>query len=298
VEAQIQTVLAARQAFEHESERLRPDLHRFCTRMTGSVSDGEDMVQDALTHAFYRLPELREGTSLRAWLFRIAHNRCIDLLRRRKALVPLDEEMATDADADSDLEQKQLARSTLSAIFSELPPKERASVVLKDVLGYSLEETAEITSSNVGAVKAALHRARQKLERSATLGRPKAFAPNDQRLIETYLERFNQRDWEGVRALLSEDARLEVMSRTEGPFHSAYFQNYSKLSWEWRLGLADVEGTTMLVHFRRTDGEWRPHSVIVIGVEDGRVSLIRDYVHIDYLLSGAQVEGAPPPLVS
>jgi RNA polymerase sigma-70 factor, ECF subfamily len=287
--------LEARQAFEQESERLRPDLHRFCTRMTGNVSDGEDMVQDALTHAFYRLPELREGTSLRAWLFRIAHNRCIDLLRRRKELVPLNEEMAADEDAGSTLEHQQLAHRTLSAIFSELPPKERASVVLKDVLGYSLEETAEITSSNVGAVKAALHRARQKLERAAAIGRPPAFAPSHQRLIETYLERFNQRDWEGVRALLSQDARLEVVSRTEGSFHeSPYFQNYSKLSWEWRLGLANVEGTPMVVHFRRTDGEWRPHSVVVIAVEDGRVSLVRDYVHIGYLLSGAQVEWQPP----
>jgi RNA polymerase sigma-70 factor (ECF subfamily) len=296
LEAQIQRVLEARQAFEQESERLRPDLHRFCTRMTGNVSDGEDMVQDALTHAFYRLPELRDGTSLRAWLFRIAHNRCIDLLRRRKLLVPLDEELAADDDAGSHLEQKQLARNTLSAIFSELPPKERASVVLKDVLGYSLEETAEITSSNVGAVKAALHRARPKLERAAALGGPKAFAPQDQRLIETYLERFNQRDWDGVRALLSEDARLEVVSRTEAPFHSSpYFQNYSKLSWQWRLGLADVEGTPMVVHFRRSDGDWHPHSVIVVDIEGGKISRVRDYVHIAYMLGDARVQGPPLP---
>lgn len=294
MEAQIQRVLEARQAFEQESERLRPDLHRFCTRMTGSVSDGEDVVQDALTHAFYRLPELREGTSLRAWLFRIAHNRCIDLLRRKRVLVPLDEELPTDDDAVADLEHKQVVQSTLSAIFSELPPKERASVVLKDVLGYSLEETAEITSSNVGAVKAALHRARQKLERAAKVGPPKTFAPGDQRLIETYLERFNQKDWDGVRALLSEDARLEVVSRTEGSFHSSpYFQNYSKLSWEWRLGLADVDGVPTVVHFRRTGGEWRPHSVIVMSVDEGKVSLVRDYVHIGYLLVDARVDGTP-----
>lgn len=294
MEAQIQVVLEARQAFEQESERLRPDLHRFCTRMTGSVSDGEDVVQDALTHAFYRLPELREGTSLRAWLFRIAHNRCIDLLRRKKVLVPLDEELATDADTVADFEQKQVVQSTLSAIFSELPPKERASVVLKDVLGYSLEETAEITSSNVGSVKAALHRARQKLERAAKVAPPKTFAPADQRLIETYLERFNQKDWDGVRALLSDDARLEVVSRTEGSFHSSpYFQNYSRLSWEWRLRFADVDGVPTVVHFRRVDGEWRPLSVIVVGVEEGKISLVRDYVHIGYLLRDAQVDGTP-----
>src|SRR6478752_3664492 len=76
LEANLSQVLEIRQNFEAACAALRPDLHRFCTRMTGSVSDGEDLLQETLVHAFYHLPELREGASLRPWLFRIAHNRC------------------------------------------------------------------------------------------------------------------------------------------------------------------------------------------------------------------------------
>jgi RNA polymerase sigma-70 factor (ECF subfamily) len=286
---QIPGVLEARQRFDQESDRLRVDLHRFCTRMTGSVSDGEDMVQDALVHAFYHLPELREDASLRAWLFRIAHNRCIDHLRRRKSFVPLDDEApAVEATAPS-LEDQQLAQSTLAAIFTQLPPKERASVVLKDVLGYSLEETAEITSSNVGAVKAAIHRARHKLTRAARAEHAPPISDEHRQLIASYLERFNQRDWPGVRALLSDDARLEVVQRTEGPMTGSYFQNYASLSWEWRLAWAEVEGAPMVVHFRKLGDAWQPHSVIVFEVDAGQITLVRDYVHIDYLLGGAQL---------
>src|SRR3954470_11369930 len=118
--------------------------------MTGNVSDGEDVVQETLARAYASMPELREETSLRSWLFRIAHNCGIDWLRRRKAFLPLDEETALPDDDSASLEQKQLAEQALALIFTQLPPKERASVVLKDVLGYSLEEAAKITSSNVG----------------------------------------------------------------------------------------------------------------------------------------------------
>jgi RNA polymerase sigma-70 factor (ECF subfamily) len=294
LEPEIRDLLETRQRFERESQRLRPDLHRFCARMTGSVSDGEDVVQEALVHAFYHLPELREGTSLRSWLFRIAHNRCVDFLRRRRTFLPLDEAAPASEDVDADFEHKQVAQSALATIFTQLPPKERAAIVLKDVLGYSLEETAEVTSSNVNAVKAAVHRARQKLLDPDQAARVHAPSPAHTRLIETYLERFNQRDWAGVRALLSEDARLEVVQRVEGPFAGAsYFQNYSTLGWEWRLAWASVEGAPAVVHFRRVAADWQPHSVVVFAVEDDRITLIRDYVHVDYLLRDARVERTP-----
>jgi RNA polymerase sigma-70 factor (ECF subfamily) len=278
----------ARQRFNQEIEQLRPELHRFCTRMMGSVSEGEDAVQDTLMHAFYRLPDLREGTSLRAWLFRIAHNRCIDLLRRRKAFLPLDEEVAM-AEGDPSFERRQLAQSTLAAIFTQLPARERASVVLKDVLGYSLEEAAEITGASVGAIKAAIHRAREKLERLKNDDHAVALSEQHRQVVERYVDRFNARDWDGVRALLGKDARLEVVQFREGPFEGPYFTNYAQLPWQWRLGLAEVEGLPAVVHYKQTAAGWQPHSVIVFNVEGDRVTLVRDYVHIDYLLQGAQV---------
>jgi len=291
LEANLSQVLEIRQNFEAACAALRPDLHRFCTRMTGSVSDGEDLLQETLVHAFYHLPELREGASLRPWLFRIAHNRCVDWQRRRKPLEPLEDDSAASSDdAWLDLEQQQLARTALAAIFTQLPPRERACVALKDVLGYSLEETADITSSSTGAVKAAVHRARQKLERAVTSQRPLRVSEDDRRLIDEYVARFNQRDWDGVRALLADDARLEVAQRTAGPFRSAmYLTNYAKLSFEWRIAWAEVEGTPSLVHFRRIDGQWQPHATIEVSVEAGKIARVRDYVHVDYLLEDARV---------
>jgi RNA polymerase sigma-70 factor (ECF subfamily) len=283
-------VLEARERFEQESRSLRPDLHRFCTRMTGSVSDGEDAVQDALVHAFYHLPELRQGTSLRSWLFRIAHNRCIDLLRRRKALAPLDEEQAGSEDPIASLEDSQLAQRALAVIFTQLPPRERAAIVLADVLGHPLEEVAEITGSSVGAVKAAIHRGRQKLQGAGAL-RVRPPGGEAEPGLELYLERFNRRDWAGVRELLAPDARLEVVGRTSGPFEGApYFQNYANLGWEWRLGQASVEGAVMVVHFQKVGDEWRPRSVVGVEFRDGAVVLVRDYVHSETMLSDARLE--------
>jgi len=289
LEPPLSQVLEVRQRFEAACASLRPDLHRFCTRMTGTVADGEDLLQETLVHAFYHLPELREGAALRPWLFRIAHNCCIDWQRRRRALLPLDEDVGDDADRWLDLEQQELAQTTLAAIFTELPPRERASVVLKDVLGYSLEETAEITSSSVGAIKAAVFRARQKLERAVTSHRPRRLSDDERALIDEYVARFNLRDWAGVQALLTEDARLEVIRRTAGPFGDQYFTNYAKLGWQWRLGWAEVEGTETLVHFRWSNGDWQPHSVVELGIRGGKVSVVRDYVHVGELLTGARV---------
>jgi RNA polymerase sigma-70 factor, ECF subfamily len=285
-----EVILEQRRRFEHESHSLRPDLHRFCTRMTGSVSDGEDAVQETLVHAFYHLPELRDGGSFRSWLFRIAHNRCVDLLRRRRALLPLDDEQAPAGDLPSELEQQQLAQQALAIIFTRLPSRERAAIVLSDVLGYSLEEAAEITSSNAGAVKSAVYRARQRLTQAMSV-RIRPHALEQVPLLQRYVDCFNGRDWAGVRELLAHDARLEVVERTAGPFEGQrYFENYTKLAHGWQLGLALVEGTPAIVFSREIDGQWHPRSLVYLELQGGRVSLVRDYYHIDYLLTGARVQ--------
>lgn len=287
MEHDLPEVLQARQRFEETCRALRPDLHRFCTRMTGSVADGEDLLQESLVHAFYHLPELRQGASLRSWLFRIAHNCCVDWQRRRRGSVPLEDDLPGEADVSLGLEQRELASTALATLFTTLPPRERASVVLRDVLGYSLEETAEVTDSSMGAVKAAIHRARQKLERAVQSHAPLRLSAEHRRLIEEYAARFNRRDWDGVRELVTADAQLEVVHRTRGAFPGQYFGNYAKLSY--RMALAEVEGVPSLVHFRKEGDGWRPHSVVVLDVEGGLVRAVRDYVHVEYLLHGARV---------
>jgi RNA polymerase sigma-70 factor, ECF subfamily len=149
-------------AFLETISTLRPSLHRYCARMTGSVMDGEDVVQEALFEAYRKLDQFDQNRPLKPWLFRIAHNRCIDFLRHRG--VRDEAEMA--AAVPEAIETADPALGTGKAVehlVLTLPPKERACVLLKDVFDYSLEETAQLVDSTVGGVKAALNRARTKL---------------------------------------------------------------------------------------------------------------------------------------
>src|SRR5258705_9012431 len=150
-------------AFLETITHLRASLHRYCSRMTGSVIDGEDVVQDALFQAYRKLDTFDDDRPLSPWLFRIAHNRCIDFLRRREIRQEVEAEAASpDWVAPSEPPGPALGRAVEFLVLS-LPPKERACVLLKDVFDYSLEEIAELVDSTVGGVKAALNRGRSKL---------------------------------------------------------------------------------------------------------------------------------------
>src|SRR5262245_42186501 len=147
-------------AFLETVSTLRPSLHRYCARMMGSVMDGEDVVQEALFEAYRKLDKFDDSRPLKPWLFRIAHNRCIDFLRRRGVQVEAETAAAT-SDIVETAEPAVLGIDrALEHLVINLPPMERACVLLKDVFDYSLQETAELVESTVGGVKAALHRGR------------------------------------------------------------------------------------------------------------------------------------------
>jgi len=279
-----------RPQFDELCRGLRPELHRFCTRMLGNPWDGEDVLQDALVLAFYRANELRDPAALRSWLFRIAHNKCIDALRVRRQLEPLDDDFRSEDPTMVDkLSDRERTSRAMTAIVTQLPARERACVLLSDVLGMSLDETAQITDSTVGSVKAALHRGRDKLERSVDAPRAHLGGP-DRRLVERYLAAFNARDWNAVLALLGSDARLEIVGVTEGGFRDAcYFINYGKLAWNWRLAVARVDGIEAIVHFREVDGVWQPHAIVRLDIAGGVITRVRDYNHVDYVLANSVV---------
>src|SRR3954453_701142 len=139
-----------------------PELHRYCARLTGSVIEGEDIVQDTLAKAFYALSLQAEMPPLRPWLFRIAHNQAMDFLKshgRRYTDVCADLEDVAGFDEKAD---PAVVRAAL-AQFLALPLTQRSAVILKDVLGHSLEETAETMGTTFMAVKAPLFRGRAKL---------------------------------------------------------------------------------------------------------------------------------------
>jgi RNA polymerase sigma-70 factor (ECF subfamily) len=276
-------------AFLETITHLRPKLHRYCSRMTGSIMDGEDVVQDALFEAYRKLDQYDDSRALAPWLFRIAHNRCIDFLRRRG--------VRNEAEAASMGPEYLLpvyppvlgVGRAVEQLVMSLPPKERACVLLKDVFDYTLEEIAELVSSTVGGVKAALNRGRSKL---ATLPEPvkshREVSPELSRLLHQYVDGFNKRDWDGLRKLISADAQLRVADRFAGPIdESPYFGNYERQTVPWRLAVAEVDGELSVVVLRPHRDGWRPDSVARLKVIDGHIARIADYAHCPWVLSAA-----------
>ena len=131
-------------AFLETVATLRRSLHRYCARMTGSIMDGEDVVQEALIEAYRKLDKYDESRPLKPWLFRIAHNRSIDFLRR-KGVRDEAESAAAMPEAVSPAEPGTLGiGKAVEHLVASLPPKERTCILLKDVLDYSLEETSKM----------------------------------------------------------------------------------------------------------------------------------------------------------
>jgi RNA polymerase sigma-70 factor (ECF subfamily) len=279
-------------AFLETITSLRPSLHRYCSRMTGSVLDGEDVVQEALFQAYRMLDRFDDSRPLSPWLFRIAHNRCIDFLRHREVRREAEAaEPGPDRVLPADPPGAALGRAVEHLVLS-LPPKERACVLLKDVFDYSLEEIAEMVDSTVGGVKAALNRGRSKLPASPVPPLPgsarKAEDPDLARILHLYVERFNRRDWDGLRELISDDARLRVGDRFAGRMSDAsYFGNYQRLPGTWRLMVGEVEGEpVVIVLYRKADGP-EIETAVRIEVAGGRIARIVDYLHCPWVLGAA-----------
>ena len=277
-------------AFLDTITQLRPSLHRFCSRMTGSVLDGEDVVQDALIQAYRKLDTFDDTRPLKPWLFRIAHNRCIDFLRRRGLREETEAAVAaTEAVAPVEAVGGALGRAVEHLVLA-LPPKERACVLLKDVFDYSLDEIAELVDSTVGGVKAALKRGRTKLANlrqssPVVAGRSAELS----RLLALYVERFNQRDWDGLRELIVADATLRVADRFAGRVaDSPYFGRYARLTISWRVAAGEIEGEPVVVMLGQDGGSWAPESVVRLRVENGRISHITDYCHCPWLTRAAR----------
>ena len=269
---------------------LRPRLHRYCARMTGSALDGEDVMQEVVFEAYLKRDRFDQTRALDRWLFRIAHNRCIDFLRRREVR---QEAEAAAAEPDSvqpvDPLGPALDRAVERLVFN-LPPKERACVLLKDVFDYSLEDIAELVDSTVGGVKSALNRGRGKLD--ALRESPKAKpAPNADalELLRLYVDLFNRRDWDAVRALTSADARLRVADCFAGRLSdSPYFVEYERPIIPWRMTLGEVDGEMAILIMREDADGLTPFSVIRLEVAGDRIVHITDYIKCPWVLAATR----------
>ena len=283
---------------------LRPALHRYCARLMGSVIDGEDAVQDVLTRAFVALEELEEAPELRPWLFRIAHNRALDLMRSRtiRAAEPIEAafEVADPASPDPvEALMRREAVETAVSRFVELPTVQRSVVILKDVLDQSLEEIAALLDLTVNAVKAHLARGRARLK-AINAKAPAETAPRPPSpAVARYVALFNRRDWEGLRAMLADDVQLIQSSyplsagRAEvGRFFSIYARQPPA-----RVRPAWLDGREVIAVWEDSRAA-KPSYFMWLEWRDGEISFIRDYRHVSYVVDAAELifaaDGAPP----
>ena len=282
-----------RAALEAALTTLRPDLHRYCSRMAGSVIDGEDVLQDCLLRATRALKDGAVVDDLRAWLFRIAHNAAIDLFRARKRETAMKEEFGRDQPAFDEMPLHSTIGDTLRP-FLRLTPKQRSTVILRDVLGYSALQVAELTDSSVDSVKSALHRGRQLLKRQDPDHEPPPLDEADKRRLALYADCFNAHEFERLRDMLSEEVRLELVSvehRKGRAGVGGYYSNYQK-RLDWLMAPGCVEGRPAILAFDRDDPAGPPIYFILLRFDGERVEAIRDFRYARYVMADARWERA------
>jgi RNA polymerase sigma-70 factor, ECF subfamily len=279
------TFVDAREQFLALVATVRPELHRYCARLTGSVIEGEDIVQDTLAKAFYALSLSEDVPPLRPWLFRIAHNAAIDFLKSHGRKYTEPDAAIEEVAGFEDKPDPAIVRAAL-ARFLSLPVTQRSAVILKDVLGHSLEETAETMGTTVMAVKAALFRGRGKLLAKEGEGREIAGATRAE--LDRYARLFNERDWDGVRALVSDDCRLDLVSKSQrrGKQVGMYFGRYEKENVALRV--VRLEGQLAFAAY--VAGADKPAYFILLEFEEGRVKSIRDFRYVSYIAAEAEFE--------
>jgi RNA polymerase sigma factor (sigma-70 family) len=281
------------------ADELRPELHRYCARLMGSVIDGEDVVQDTFTRAFAALDELEEDAPMRAWLFRIAHNRALDLLRGRAVRMtePIDAaaEVVDQASPDPvEMLMRQEAVRTAVSRFAELPTLQRSVVILKDVLDEQLSEIAALLDLTVDAVKGHLARGRARLREINAQAATLAEARPASAAVTRYVALFNRRDWEGLRALLADDVKLVQSTyplRAGAADVGMFFGIYSR-SAPVRLAAARLDGREVIAVYEDPQSA-KPSYLMWLEWRDGRISFIRDYKYVRYVIDDAELVAAP-----
>jgi RNA polymerase sigma-70 factor (ECF subfamily) len=283
-----------REAFDQLVGELRPKLHRYCARMTGSVLDGEDVLHEAIIKAIEALSKTGSIAHPEAWLFRIAHNTALDFLRHRTrqdaAHADEDPDMIVDPVAAAD--ERQVTAASLRT-FMRLPVPQRSSVILMDVLGYSLEEIGSVMDASIATVKAALHRGRARLRELARepddVPLP-ILAEPERLLLAAYVERFNARDFDAVRDMLANEVRLDLVAKVQKKGRSEvapYFENYARLEdWHFVPGL--VDGLPAVLVRNPSDPTGKLAYFIMLQWERGRVANIQDFYFARYATEGAE----------
>lgn len=300
-------------------EQFRPALTGHCYRMLGSVVDAEDAVQEAMLRAWKGLENFREQSALKTWLYRIATNVCLDTLAatERQRLRPLEisetpgivrddlvltkrgrehwvepipDAMALPAAADADPEERALLRESIRLAFvaalQYLPPRQRAVLLLTQVLNWSAAETAESLGMSVAAVNSALQRARATLDARNPTVVPRELSAEQTRLVARYVEAFERYDVAALTQLLHEEATLSM------PPYELWLRGHESIA-KWLLSfgigckgsrLVPVDacgGTPAWAQYR--DGGTTPWALVMIELQGDRITSMTSYLDVETL---------------
>jgi RNA polymerase sigma-70 factor (ECF subfamily) len=274
---------------------LRPELHRYCSRLLGSVIEGEDVVQDTFAKAFIAFDELAEAAPLRPWVFRIAHNRALDVLRSKaiRATEPIEAaHNVVDQESPDPVEKLMRQEAVKMAVsrFAELPIPQRSVIILKDVLDEPLAEIASLLDLTVDSVKAHLARGRARLreinEKAPQI--PETKPPSA--TVARYAALFNRKDWNGLRAMLADDVRLNQAThpvRAGSADVGMFFSIYAKIDGVW-LAPAWLEGREVIAVFEsRLDV--KPSYFMWLEWRENEITFIHDYKYVRYVMADAEL---------
>ena len=221
-------------------ESFRRELQLYCYRLTGSLHDAEDVTQDAILKAWQALGSFRRDSSLKTWLYKIATNLCLDLLKKRNRrtspelrrpafdpaaafpealpeitwIEPFPDSWLAEANPEHRLIRREQVSLAFTTVLQLLPPRQRAILILRDVLEWSAEESAALLELSVAAINSALHRARVALQKHQhaynTDLAPGSLDDEHSSLLQRYIKTWEDRDIQGMVALLREDAILTM----------------------------------------------------------------------------------------
>lgn len=300
-------------------EQYRPALTGHCYRMLGSVVDAEDAVQEVMLRAWKGIDRFAGQSSLNTWLHRIATNVCLDTLsatnrrrirplesRQQPAVVrgdlvletrprehwvePIPDHAALPAEESCDPEAHAILRESIRLAFvaalQYLPPRQRAVLLLTQVLSWSAAETAESLGMTVPAVNSALQRARATLDARNPAVVPRTLTDEQSRLVARYVEAFESYDVSALTALLHEEATLSM------PPYDLWLRGHDSIA-RWLLGfgigckgsrLVPVEacgGTPAFAQYR--DGGATPWAVILLELRGDRITSMTSYLDVETL---------------
>ena len=325
------------QAFERLAEPLRREIKVHCYRMLGSVHEAEDLVQETFLRA-WRSFESFEGGSFRAWLYRIATNACLNALESRKSVQRLlphqlgpavaamtatapamdvawlepfpNSELATIADEAPNPEARysshESVRLAFVAAIQELPPRQRATLLLCDVLGWAAAEVATLLGGSTASVNSALQRARETLGKRYPQGPPPMAAEPDaaqQELLGRYLRAWEGHNVDGFVALLKEDAVVTMPPWLQWFIGREAVRNFFAVAWKSCGGLrlkptsANGQPAFAIYEYSPTDARWGAHSIHVLTFENDELSAVTLFLepHLFKAFGLALTLDEPPP---